>query len=448
MANPTETERDGEESLIEFDAERQAKAGIQVEAAIGGPLVERVWRTGRIALNEDRLVHLSPPVEGVIQSVTVRLGERVDPNKPLAVIDSREFSQAKFDLVRARQALEYAQTQEEWARTVSSNAQALLEALAKEPTVAELERQFQDRPIGDWRQQLLGAYAKRMQLKTQYESVARSGMGAVAEASVLRMKAEYDTAEATYHAIREEVRYQARRLASDAALKLREARTSEAIARAQLLLLGYSPEELERFDPLAEGSTASLFTLRTPIPGVVIEKHAVLRERVGPNFQMFQIADLSSVWVQADIFEEDLPLVQHLVGQSIRCRTSGGHQFSAQVFSKGNVLSATTRAATLLALADNAEGQLQPGMFVEVELHKPAGQAVQIPQTAVQRLGTQAFVFVKVGPTKFQRVDIELGRPADRWIEVKSGLKPGQQVVVAGGFLLKTEMLKEQIQGE
>lgn len=440
-----------EHTFVDFPEAKWSSAGIRLEPAGSGLFSERGWRSGRLALDETRIAHLSPMVEGIVREVHAWLGQDVQAGEVLAILDCREVGQAKLDLVKTRLAAEYARAGHEWTETVSRNARELVEAMARDLPMVQLEKQFKDRSIGDLREKLMTAYSRRLQAKAHFDSVNQAdGRGSIPQATFIRMKADYEAAEAAYRAICEEVKFQTGQQVRVSAQKLREADTAEALSKTQLMMLGYSRPEVEAMDPIAEGPKVSLYPLRAPFAGTVIEQHAVRSERVGPQLQMFQIADLSTLWLQADVFEKDLPLVQQLRGSKVRFRTADRADAVAEamVFYTGDVVDKATRAVTLTARVANRDRRLKAGMFVEVELVREGSEVVQVPSAAVQRLGTQPFVFVHEKGDRFRRIDITVGRSSGQLTEVVDGLKAGQPVVVSGGFILKSELLRDQLAGD
>lgn len=440
-----------ESEIVRVSTEKWAAAGIRVEPAAYSAFVERVWRSGHLTLNDTRIAHISPMVEGVVREVKARLGQDVRAGDVLVVLDCREVGQAKLDLVKARLAAEYAKTQHAWTLTTTRTANELVEAVAGGAPMPEVEKRFKDRPIGDLRQQLMTAYSRRLQTKAHYEAINLPDVqGAVSQANVIRLRADFEAAEAAFRALCEEVKFQTGQQTRASEQKLREAQTAESLSKATLMMLGYSQGEVAKMDPIAEGPGVSLYPIRAPFSGTVIEQHAVLAERVGPQIQMFQIADLSTLWLRVDVPQKDVPLVRTLAGGKVKFRLSGedATAHEAEVFYTGDVVDRNTRAVALSAVVPNPDRALKPGTFVEVELARPAAEAVQVPAGAVQHDGAQPFVFVHVGSDEFHRVDVKLGRTSGEVVEVVQGLKPGQPVAAAGGFVLKSELFKDRIAGE
>lgn len=447
---PTAPADGADRSSVRFARDRWEAAGVRTETVAASPLADHAWRTGRVVVNDDRVAHISPPVEGVIREVRVRLGEDVPAGQVLAVIDSKEVGQAKLDLVTARVALAAEREREEWARTTAANTEALIAAVTAGKSVAEIDAAFRDRPVGDRRLQLMAAYTSRDQLRAQLESDKASG-GAVPGVVRRKDEAAFDAAEAGFQALREELRFQARQQARAADLRLKEAAAAHDIARTRLLTLGYAADRIERMDPIREGPAAARFEVVAPFAGTVVEKHAVLSERVTAQFQMFQLADLSAVWVQADAFEADLPLLRDLRGRGLvfRAPAAGVGERPAAVLYAGDLVDRASRAVTVTATAPNPDRALKPGMYVEVGLPRGgSAPVVHVPAAAVQRHQGGTFVFVLRGGDEFRRTDVELGREAGDRVEVTAGLRPGDVIAAAGGFVLKSELYRDQLAGD
>jgi RND family efflux transporter MFP subunit len=439
-----------EPGVITLERATQSASGIVVEAIYPTPIIHRTWRTGRIAFHEDRVAHLCPPTEGILREVPVRIGQSVQAGDVLAILESRELAQAKLEAYKAIIALNAEQELAARTKTTMSNAEELLKLLSAETPLAEIEKQMADKPIGDWRQQLLGAYSRWKQLKAQTAS-QRVAMGAVAESTLRKTEAEAEAAGAAYTALVEELRFQVKNQVRQAELKLKDAETILDIAQSKLLLLGLSKSEIQQLNPIQEGAAMSHLLVRAPFSGTIVEKHAVRSERVDPHHQLFVLADLSRLWVQADIFEADLPKIRELKESSVlfRSAVAGIPERVATIISPGHLIEKSSRSAILTAEADNEDRVLKPGLFVEVGLDTGDRTPVmQVPNTAIILEETQPFVFVQVGEEKFRRVNITTGRVLTDKVVVSAGLKPGDKVVVQGGFVLKSELFKDQMVGE
>jgi membrane fusion protein, heavy metal efflux system len=153
------------------------------------------------------------------------------------------------------------------------------------------------------------------------------------------------------------------------------------------------------------------------------------------------MANLATVWVEADIHESDFDSLARSRGGKIRFRSPAypGREFEGEVTYTGDLVDEKSRRVKLLARAKNPERLLKPGMFVEVQVLSPRGKtAPLIPAAALLTQGSRMIVYVRTGPDQFtgREVDVEISRGGTT--VVRSGLESGEVVVVEGGFKLKS----------
>ncbi|QVL34192.1 efflux RND transporter periplasmic adaptor subunit [Telmatocola sphagniphila] len=436
---------------VEFKPERWAAAGVTIGTPRLQPFVDFAWRTGRIALNEEQLARVSTPVDGIVREVKVRLGQEVHAGEPLVVIESREVGQLRLELLKMESALAAEHEHADWLTITSTNAESLIKAIRQESTIIDIEKQFLNKPLGDWRQQLLVAYSKRNQARDQLKSV-KAGLAGVPEATYRKVEMEAETAEATLKATLEEAKHHAHHSIHQVELKVKEAETALATTRARLMLLGFSTSDLANNDPLTQPHLASLVSIKAPFSGTLIEKKIAQGERVTADSQLLLIADVSRVWLQADVFDSDLNLVKSLTGKTIPFRISEDSpgDLKGTVIDPGQIFDKQSRAVTLTAWTDNPGRIWKPGQFVEVGLPKALDEkpVMLLPKSAIMRHESKVFVFVHVSEEDFQTRSVVLGRVAGKDVEIRSGLKPEDKVVLTGGFTLKSILLKELITGD
>lgn len=192
------------------------------------------------------------------------------------------------------------------------------------------------------------------------------------------------------------------------------------------------------------GEARRTLTLRAPAAGVVMEKKAVAGMRFMPGEALYQIADLSSVWAIADVFEQDIGGVR--VGQKARLRVDAypDRVFEGTVTYVYPTLKAETRSVPVRVELANPGGLLKPAMFATLEL-APAGGAkvLALPTSAVIDSGVRRVVLVQPGGDKdagrFEPREVKLGVRAGDYVEVREGVKEGEAVVVAANFLIDAE---------
>lgn len=222
------------------------------------------------------------------------------------------------------------------------------------------------------------------------------------------------------------------------------------VAKAKLEILGYSEKQLEDVKPDKKTGHLSHYNVIAPFAGTIIAKNVVMAERVGIDTEMFRLADLSTVWVQADIYQKDLPAIARL-GDTMTFRAPTAqdgslHTHTAKIFYRGDVLDPRTRTMRLQAVAENKDGHLKPGMFVEIEIPSQDSQDIlAIPGSAVLEVDAQKVVFVQESEIEFCKVAVVTGITTNGVVEVRQGLKVGDKVVTSGVFALKSEMMKGEI---
>lgn len=240
--------------------------------------------------------------------------------------------------------------------------------------------------------------------------------------------------------------------ALEAEAKLREATAGLRTAEETLHLYGLSQAQVDTLDYDDRG--ASIYPLRAPFAGTVIERHATLGELVTPERNLFTLADLSRVWIWIDVYQRDLGGV-HIDDQArARLEAFPDEVFTGTVSYLSARVDTDTRTVRARVDVPNPEGKLRPGMFVEVGLVDPHAQdggearkSLVVPEGAVVRDGEERFVFVAAGEHRFERREIHIGRQAGGYIEVTGAIEPGDSVVVEGAFLLKSALSKESLGG-
>lgn len=209
-------------------------------------------------------------------------------------------------------------------------------------------------------------------------------------------------------------------------------------ARRRLLLWDITPEQIDELE--RSGKPTKALTIVSPIDGFVIDKMAFEGMRVEPSMVLYKIADLSTVWVYADIYEYELPLVK--VGEQATVRLSyyPGQIFRGRVIYLYPYLDSKTRTAKVrLELPNTGAVRLKPGMFADVELKVSMGRRLAVPHEAILDSGTRQIVFVEKGEGHFEAKEVTLGLRVDDQHEILSGLSPGTRIVASANFFLDSE---------
>ncbi|MGV3519967.1 efflux RND transporter periplasmic adaptor subunit [Luteitalea sp.] len=213
-------------------------------------------------------------------------------------------------------------------------------------------------------------------------------------------------------------------------------------------------QTLKRFGA-SDGASGgvSQTTLRAPFTGVLLELPAAAGETVSPERELGLVVDLSTVWVQANVYERDLAAIAE--GNAVRVVVDAypGEVFEGRVASIGASLDPASRTAQVRCEVKNPGGRLRLQMFARLDIASGgARERLAVPRDAVQQIDGEPSVFVRTGETSFERRTVELGLGNQEWVEVTSGLSPGDAVVTKGALMLKSKMkaseFAEEEQGE
>jgi Cu(I)/Ag(I) efflux system membrane fusion protein/cobalt-zinc-cadmium efflux system membrane fusion protein len=208
-------------------------------------------------------------------------------------------------------------------------------------------------------------------------------------------------------------------------------------ARRRLDLLGVAASEIDVV--LRGGDVPRTVTVYSPVSGIITERMVVQGQAVQAGETLYTIADLSAVWVNADVRETDAALLRTGLGADIELASMPGRPFKGMVTYVYPTLKQETRTVTARVTVANAGGQLRPGMFATVHLRSPSRRALTLPTSAVLRTGERTLVFVDFGGGRIEPQPVEVGQSTSVYTEVLAGLEPGQRVVTSAQFLLDSE---------
>ena len=216
-------------------------------------------------------------------------------------------------------------------------------------------------------------------------------------------------------------------------------------SRRRLRLWDIADKEIEEIEHT--GKPKKSLTIFSPLNGFVIKKEAFQGIKVMPDKELYTIADLSTVWVNADIYEFELPYVR--VGQkaSISLSYFPGRPFSGRVTWISPVLDEKTRTTKVRLEIPNADFMLKPEMYANVEIDMEAGRKLAIPDEAVLDSGLRKVAFLDKGQGRFEPREIRVGGKFDSYYEVLSGLSPGEQIIASASFLLDSESRLKEAMG-
>jgi Cu(I)/Ag(I) efflux system membrane fusion protein len=209
-------------------------------------------------------------------------------------------------------------------------------------------------------------------------------------------------------------------------------------ARRRLELWDVPKEEIESLE--SSGNAAAELTLRSPIGGTVLEKKVFAGMYVTPQDELYLVADLSAVWVQAKVYEYELPHIEVGMPATVTLPALPQRRLEGKVAFIDPTVDEATRTVQVRIELPNEQGELRPGMFANAVIEHEMGHGLTVPETAVIRTGERAVAFVAAGTGRFVPVEIVVSPISfEGRLHVLSGLDHGQTVVTSANFLIDSE---------
>jgi RND family efflux transporter MFP subunit len=219
-----------------------------------------------------------------------------------------------------------------------------------------------------------------------------------------------------------------------------------AAARQRLVLWDVPAEEIRALEEKREAPEAVVF--RAPVSGVVVDKQAVKGLHIMSGQSLYKVVDLSSVWVEADVYENEISAVRVGDTASVVVDAYPHDKFTGRIVYIYPYLDDKTRTNKVRFELANRDGRLKPGMFANVELKTRGVAAVMVPNDAVLDSGAEQVAFVSQGDGRFEPRPVKIGRRLGDMVQVLDGLKEGEQVAAGATFFLDSEsQLRASLQG-
>jgi RND family efflux transporter MFP subunit len=406
---------------------------------------------GMIDYRRLRRVELKAPVDAVIEEVRVKPGDEVQRGTRLAELTSPDVGLARAEVEKGQSDLKIANRALEWAEEITHNLSDLLKSLEAQPTPQEVEKEFDNRRLGDHRQAVMAAYSKYVLADKLWQSAeALLKSGSISEQTVRQRESNREVAKDQYLAVREQSPI-------DAWQAREKARQNQNFSRRQVDVAKQKLRTLLGAFTAVDGAALTHFYVIAPFEGTVEQRSASASEdqRVAAGTLLFVVANTDVLEVSADIregvWQEVAPFFSSGADAKrvvkVTVPTLGeDREFEAVVDYMARAVDPESRAVPLVALLDNPKHEFFPGMFAWIKI--PAGRAEEalvVPPAAVRTHDKQDFVFVEDDhePRTFHRVDVKVGRETPEGVTIARGLREGQRVVVEGVFLLKSELLLE-----
>jgi cobalt-zinc-cadmium efflux system membrane fusion protein len=348
-------------------------SGIELEIVTPQAIEGSIKATGKILVTEGRVASIGPVHEGRIVNLYAGQGSVVRKGQKLADLESADIDEAEADYLKALADLDNANR--------TSAAEIKFNQATYDRTKFLVEKQITP--------------AKNLQQAEHDLEVAKAnGTNSIASAKV-----------------------------------------AVSNARRHLLILGLKDSAIDAMASKQKLAT-SVFSLNAPISGIVVERNATLGATVGTDVNVFKIIDLSSVWIDANVFEKDLERVR--LGEMVKVTVPAFPEstFAGRVTLVSSVVDPDTRTVKVRTEVPNGDGRLKPDMFANVEIVTAAHRtAISIPLSAVLDDAGKQVVFVADG-NEYKKRDVTLGLKSDDRVEIIEGLNAGDKVVVKGNYLL------------
>src|SRR3989449_508157 len=233
------------------------------------------------------------------------------------------------------------------------------------------------------------------------------------------------------------VKAQAQLEGSPVAEARQQAAALVASARERLRLWNLTEEQIEAIE--RRGKAERVLAVYAPSSGIVLKRQALPGNYVEPGTTLYELADLSTVWINGDIYESEIPSVKLNQPAEVTFETYPGEAFRGKVTYIYPYLNEATRTVRVRMEFPNPHLKLKPGMYGNVVLGVDAGRRLVVPKEAVLDSGLRQLVFLDLGQGVYQPYPVKLGRRSQEYVEVLEGIKEGDRVVTSANFMLDAE---------
>ncbi|MHB9038147.1 MAG: efflux RND transporter periplasmic adaptor subunit [Armatimonadota bacterium] len=466
----------GHSDADDHESEGVKISGIQLAKATRGTGWDTLTVTGKVVVPPDRLVKISPRIEGKIVAAHGTVGDTVGRGQVLAVISSVELAEARAQYRKALATLSAAQKNlqremqiaELGAVSVRPVEEARAEGLSAQGELADAKSELSQArsELTQEESELVQCKARLQRARELYaDKIVSKQDLETAEAEVKRDSAAVDTAKskvsqaeariqkanarteiAKQYLSREEKVYKGRildmRAVQSAKSEVASAQVEVQAAADRIRVLGASP-----------GGSGDTIAIASPISGQIISRNTNIGQMASPTDAIFTVANQSQVWIEADVYEKDLARIRKGQNAEIRVDAYPNRVFSGRIDSVSDILSPESRTAKVRCVVPNMNGLLRGEMFAKISLVTGTrGDCALIPKQAVLDDAGKKIVFspcmdckedIEAGKSvcgNFDKLEITTGSVHGDKVEVLSGLEPGTEVVTVGAYQLKTAL--------
>ena len=409
------TEKDkGEANEVKLSPEVLASAGIETETVTQRPAVALVTVAGTVEVNPQQTQQVTSLVNGRVEQVLVSIGDRVVAGQTVATVMSPEVAEMYGKWREAVTKVDLAQNNLSRVKR-AENQSAILQAKAR----------------------LDEADATLKRTKRLIELGAGAGKDLVSAETNYRMtKAEYDFQRNI--PLNKEIQ--------EAESALKSANVDAVQTKQSLQALGVNVSS-----PNAEVRSVAAVPLRSPVSGIVTARMVSGGAVVQAGTSLFTISNISTVWIIANVPENQMPMLHEGTPAQVRIAAFGDRVINGRISYIDPQLNEETRTGRVRVEAANANESLKAGMFVEVGFQAGTGSAtgeeLVVPSSAVHKIGEKTVVFIPKDDEAgaFEVREIQIGSAIEGYHRVLGGLKLGDKIVTKGSFTLKTQMQKGEL---
>jgi len=469
-------ENEDREQAIELTPEEIQEIGLATEVAGPGTVDIYINLPGEIRINQDRMAHVVPRVEGIVTEVKKKLGDIVKADEVIAWIESTTLGKVKLEYVGKWAEMTCCALNLSRARQIHDNTIKLLDILDNSPSLETLQN-AKGIEMGDNRSKLISAYAEYSFAKNAYErEKTLFEQNISSEQAFLETQNSFKKADAQYAAIRDSIAFEIQRNLLEAQrarqIQMMELKGTER----QLKILGITNENIRELELLVEiqklshtseddcddpnctecmleketaNETAPEFIeaeeklawypLVAPFDGTIVSKNITLGEVAKEDSDAFVVADLNTVWVDLQVYPKDLRHIKKDL-QVVISADSEIPEVNGIISYVSPIVGTESRTALARVVLSNESGMFRPGLFVDAKVSVSQTKAeVVVPKGSIQMLEGKKCVFVK-DEHGFEPAFVEIGLEDTNHVEILSGLTAGQEYVTKGAFSLKSKV--------
>ena len=374
---------------------------IQYDKAKYRQIDSEVVTTGEVLANANLTTKVTSTVAGRVTQVLTHIGDHVKEGQTLLTLISQDIEQAESDLLQAQQQV-LADLKSNLIQIDSDMSSGKAQIKYSESTYKRMESLVNEK---------IASRADYEAAKTQFDK------------DQINLDTLKTKRSATISLSSEKLRLQ-----------------TEPIMQ-KLKLLGLSEEQIRIL--LKTRKINSLVKIISPTTGIVIQRDVNLGELIDPTKILFTIGNFKTVWLKADVYEKDISLIKE--GQPIELELGSfpGQKFFGKLNYVADSVNQETRTLQVRAEVENLNDQLKPKMYARMKICVGEHNELTVPKTAIQEADGNKVVYIPISANQFKEQKVIVGNENGDYVQILTGLKPGEKVVTKGSFELRSETLKE-----